>query len=103
MSSLKFNPNSIFSLMEMDNLFHDMDLSNFDFVISIDSLKVSVNRSFQYSVDMSFYCTINNQSYHKKYHYDIPKSKDNLVDWLMFYLDIHKDEEIKLMTLLDCV
>ena len=73
MSSLKFNPNSIFALMEMDKLFHDMDLSNFDFVISIDSLKVSVNRSFQYSVDMSFYCTINNQSYHKNYHYDIPK------------------------------
>lgn len=32
-----------------------------------------------------------------------PKYKGNLVDWLMFYLDIHKDKEIKLMTLLDCV
>ena len=91
--------------MEMDKIFaeHGEDLSNFDFVISIDSLKVSVNRSFQYSVDMSFYYTINNQSYHKNYHYDIPKSKGNLVDWLMFYLDMHKDEEIKLMILLDCV
>lgn len=39
----------------------------------------------------------------QKHHYNISKSKDNLVDWLMFYLDIHKDEEMKLMMLLDYV
>lgn len=40
----QINPNSIFSMMKMDKLFKEHDLSKFDYVIIIDDLKLSKNK-----------------------------------------------------------
>lgn len=99
----KIHPNSIFSLMKMDKLFKEHDLSKFDYVIIIDDLKLSKNKLGQNVVDMSFHYTVDDMSYKKEYHYVITESKMELINWLNFYLDIYKDETVKKMMLLDCV
>jgi hypothetical protein len=99
----KIHPNSVFSLMKMDKLFKEHDLSKFDYVIIIDDLKLSKNKLGQNVVNMSFHYTVDDMSYKKEYHYVITESKMELINWLNFYLDIYKDETVKKMMLLDCV
>lgn len=99
----QINPNSIFSMMKMDKLFKEHDLSKFDYVIIIDDLKLSKNKLRQNVVDMSFNYSVDVTTYKKEYHYVIPESKMELINWLNFYLDIYKDETVKKMMLLDCV
>lgn len=99
----QINPNSIFSMMKMDKLFKEHDLSKFDYVIIIDDLKLSKNKLGQNVVDMSFNYSVDDTTYKKEYHYVIPESKMELINWLNFYLDIYKDETVKKMMLLDCV
>ncbi len=99
----QIHPNSIFSLMKMDKLFKEHDLSKFDYVIIIDDLKLSKNKLGQNVVNMSFHYTVDDMSYKKEYHYVISESKMELINWLNFYLDIYKDETVKKMMLLDCV
>ena len=99
----KINPNSIFSMMKMDKLFKEHDLSKFDYVIIIDDLKLSKNKLGQNVVDMSFNYSVDDKTYKKEYHYVIPESKMELINWLNFYLDIYKDETVKKMMLLDCI
>ena len=99
----QINPNSIFSMMKMDKLFKEHDLSKFDYVIIIDNLKLSKNKLGQNVVDMSFNYSVDDTTYKKEYHYVIPESKMELINWLNFYLDIYKDETVKKMMLLDCV
>lgn len=99
----KIHPNSIFLLMKMDKLFKEHDLSKFDYVIIIDDLKLSKNKLGQNVVNISFHYTVDDMSYKKEYHYVIPESKMELINWLNFYLDIYKDETVKKMMLLDCV
>ena len=99
----QINPNSIFSMMKMDKLFKAHDLSKFDYVIIIDDLKLSKNKLGQNVVDMSFNYSVDDTTYKKEYHYVIPESKMELINWLNFYLDIYKDETVKKMMLLDCV
>lgn len=99
----QINPNSIFSMMKMDKLFKEHDLSKFDYVIIIDDLKLSKNKLRQNVVDMSFNYSVDDTTYKKEYHYVIPESKMELINWLNFYLDIYKDETVKKMMLLDCV
>ena len=99
----KINPKSIFSMMKMDKLFKEHDLSKFDYVIIIDDLKLSKNKLGQNVVDMSFNYSVDDISYKREYHYVTPESKMELVNWLNFYLDIYKDETVKKMMLLDCV
>ena len=52
---------------------------------------------------MSFNYSVDDTTYKKEYHYVIPESKMELINWLNFYLDIYKDETVKKMMLLDCV
>lgn len=99
----KINPNSIFSMMKMDKLFKEHDLSKFDYVIIIDDLKLSKNKLGQNVVDMSFNYSVDDKTYKKEYHYVISESKMELINWLNFYLDIYKDETVKKMMLLDCI
>ncbi len=99
----QINPNSIFSMMKMDKLFKEHDLSKFDYVIIIDDLKLSKNKLGQNVVDMSFNYSVDDKTYKKEYHYVTPESKMELINWLNFYLDIYKDETVKKMMLLDCV
>lgn len=99
----KINPNSIFSMMKMDKLFKEHDLSKFDYVIIIDDLKLSKNKLGQNVVDISFNYSVDDKTYKKEYHYVISESKMELINWLNFYLDIYKDETVKKMMLLDCV
>lgn len=99
----QINPKSIFSMMKMDKLFKEHDLSKFDYVIIIDDLKLSKNKLGQNVVDMSFNYIVDDMTYKKEYHYVIPESKMELINWLNFYLDIYKDETVKKMMLLDCV
>lgn len=99
----QIHPNSIFSMMKMDKLFKEHDLSKFDYVIIIDDLKLSKNKLGQNVVDISFNYSVDDKTYKKEYHYVIPESKMELVNWLNFYLDIYKDETVKKMMLLDCV
>lgn len=99
----QIHPNSIFLMMKMDKLFKEHDLSKFDYVIIIDDLKLSKNKLEQNVVDMSFNYIVDNTTYKKEYHYVIPESKMELINWLNFYLDIYKDETVKKMMLLDCV
>ena len=99
----QINPNSIFSMMKMDKLFKEHDLSKFDYVIIIDDLKLSKNKLGQNVVDMSFNYLVDDTTYKKEYHYVIPESKMELINWLNFYLDIYKDETVKKIMLLDCV
>lgn len=105
MQASKIKPDTLFSLMEMDKVFkeHDLNLENFDYVIHVEHMEVLLNKSGQYILDMSFCYNINGTLYHKKYHYNIPKSKSELIDWLMFYLDIYKDEKCKKIFLMDTV
>lgn len=99
----QINPNSIFSMMKMEKLFKEHDLSKFDYVIIIDDLKLSKNKLGQNVVDMSFNYLVDDTTYKKEYHYVIPESKMELINWLNFYLDIYKDETVKKIMLLDCV
>ena len=99
----QIHPNSIFSMMKMDKLFKEHDLSKFDYVIIIDDLKLSKNKLGQNVVDISFNYSVDDKTYKKEYHSVIPESKMELVNWLNFYLDIYKDETVKKMMLLDCV
>jgi hypothetical protein len=99
----KIHPKSIFSMMKMDKLFKEHDLSKFDYVIIIDDLKLSKNKLGQNVVDISFNYSVDDKTYKKEYHYVIPESKMELINWLNFYLDIYKDETVKKMMLLDCV
>lgn len=99
----QIHPNSIFLMMKMDKLFKEHDLSKFDYVIIIDDLKLSKNKLGQNVVDMSFNYSVDNTTYKKEYHYVIPESKIELINWLNFYSDIYKDETVKKMMLLDCV
>lgn len=99
----QIHPKSIFSMMKMDKLFKEHDLSKFDHVIIIDDLKLSKNKLGQNVVDMSFNYSVDDISYKREYHYVTPESKMELINWLNFYLDIYKDETVKKMMLLDCV
>lgn len=99
----KIHPKSIFSMMKMDKLFKEHDLSKFDYVIIIDDLKLSKNKLGQNVVDISFNYSVDDKTYKKEYHYVIPESKMELINWLNFYSDIYKDETVKKMMLLDCV
>ena len=90
-------------MMKMDKLFKEHDLSKFEYVIIIDDLKLSKNKLGQNVVDMSFNYIVDDMTYKKEYHYVIPESKMDLINWLNFYLDIYKDETVKKMMLLDCV
>lgn len=99
----QINPNSIFSMMKMDKLFKEHDLSKFDYIIIIDDLKLSKNKLGQNVVNMSFNYSVDDTTYKKEYHYVITESKMELINWLNFYLDIYKDETVKKMMLLDCV
>lgn len=102
---MQIKSNTLFSLMEMNKIFeeHDLNLENFDYVIHIEHMEVFLNKYGQYTLDMSFCYNINDKLYQKKYYYDIPKSKTELIDWLMFYLDIYKDEKCKKIFLMDTV
>lgn len=101
--SNQIHPKSIFSMMKMDKLFKEHDLSKFDYVIIIDDLKLSKNKLGQNVVNMSFNYSVDDTTYKKEYHYVITESKMELINWLNFYLDIYKDETVKKMMLLDCV
>lgn len=69
----QINPNSIFSMMKMDKLFKEHDLSKFDYVIIIDDLKLSKNKLRQNVVDMSFNYSVDDTTYKKEYHQPISK------------------------------
>ena len=62
----KIHPKSIFSMMKMDKLFKEHDLSKFDYVIIIDDLKLSKNKLGQNVVDISFNYSVDDKTYKKR-------------------------------------